>query len=452
MGKWRKIAYGIGSLGTALSYQTFNNRIQFLYIDEIKISPTTIGIIWFFYGLWNAINDPLMGFLSDRTRTRWGRRIPYILFGSVPLAIFFGLMWLPPRAASTVVLLAYFVVTVFAFDTLWTLIVLAWTSLMPEQWPDLAERAEVSGWREIFSLIGVILALALSPIVIDQLGWRGMALIYAIITAAAFLLSLLGSREDPNAHTDEPQIGLWEGFRASFANRSFRWFLLVNGAKEFVFLILVAMVPFYAKYVLRLADIPDGMDAATQESLLLGLPLILSIPGMFVWTKLTQRVGAHQAWIYTSYILIPGFLVMMLAPTYLFAVIGACLLALGFPGLLMLYNLVISDVIDEDELIGGTRREGFFFGMNGAVGRLAFVAEAVLIATIPPLTGYNADLAIQPAAAVWGFRILTAGMPILACLIMAYGLSRYPLHGAALTAMREQLFAKKSAPSTKSTV
>lgn len=439
MKNWKKIAYAAGSLGTALSYQAFNNRIQFLYIDEIGLSASIVGIVWLFYGLWNALNDPLMGQLSDNTRTRFGRRIPYIAFASLPMAIFFVLMWLPPREADTWLLVAYFALTVFIFDTLWTLVVIAWTALFPEMVSNLDERADISAWRQVFSILGLIFALALTPIIVDSLGWRTMALAFGVVTLISFWISLLGSHEKTELHETNVRLTLVEALRASLTNRSFRWFLLANLSKEFIFNIVVAMLPFYAKYVLRLEDIPGGLDAATQEALLLGVPFLLSVPAMYAWTKITQRTGSRRAWILASLAFIPGLVIVFFASSFTVGIIGTCVLVLGLPGLLMLSDLLISDVIDEDELIVGCRREGMYFGMNGAIIRLAFSAEALLIATVLPLTGYSAALDVQPVSAVWGFRFLMAGAPIIAILVALFALSRYPLHGQQLMDVRARI-------------
>jgi glycoside/pentoside/hexuronide:cation symporter, GPH family len=138
-------------------------------------------------------------------------------------------------------------------------------------------------------------------------------------------------------------------------------------------------------------------------------------------------------------ILIPAFAVMFVAPNYTVALIGVGMLALGLPGLLMMHNLLISDVIDEDHVIGGSRREGFFFGMNGAIIRLAFSWQALLTGTIPALTGYVAGADAQPLSAVWGFRFLTAGAPILGLILTVYALTRYPLYGITLETMRSKM-------------
>src|SRR5690606_36181084 len=106
---------------------------------------------------WNAVNGPLAGALSDRTRTRWGRRIPYIALGSLPLALFFALVWLAPFRGDDPRLFAYFLGVIFLFDTLFTLVSLNLVALFPEMYPSLAERAEVSGYRQVFALVGLVL-------------------------------------------------------------------------------------------------------------------------------------------------------------------------------------------------------------------------------------------------------------------------------------------------------
>ncbi|HOU41137.1 MAG TPA: MFS transporter, partial [Promineifilum sp.] len=126
-----RLLYAAGSLGVALSYQAFSTYIQFLYIDVLGVRAVWIGVVWAIYGVWNAVNDPLSGYWSDRTRTRWGRRVPWIAGSLVPLLITFFLLWFPFGKAvawSELTTLFYFLGIVLLFDLFWTVYVMNWTA------------------------------------------------------------------------------------------------------------------------------------------------------------------------------------------------------------------------------------------------------------------------------------------------------------------------------------
>ncbi len=150
MKKRHMIAYSAGSLGTALSMQCFNTFAPLFYIDRLKLAPALFGVAMTIHAVWNALSDPLAGQISDRTRTRWGRRIPYILFLTLPTALCFVALWAPPFSAERgqmTELFAYFLAVILLFDTLWTFVVLNWTTLFPEMCPDQKQRAGVPGQR-----------------------------------------------------------------------------------------------------------------------------------------------------------------------------------------------------------------------------------------------------------------------------------------------------------------
>ncbi|TMQ51693.1 MAG: MFS transporter, partial [Candidatus Eisenbacteria bacterium] len=149
---WQKILYASGSLGVALSYQAFGTYIQFLYIDILGLKASLVGVGWSLYGIWNALNDPLAGYFSDRTRSRWGRRTPWIAGAFIPLGLFFYLLWVPPapllRSGRTP-LFVWFMAMILVFDLLWTIVVMNWSALFPEMIPEPRERAADPGGRRL---------------------------------------------------------------------------------------------------------------------------------------------------------------------------------------------------------------------------------------------------------------------------------------------------------------
>ena len=128
--KLKFFTFSGGNFANTLVYQVLGNRVQFYYIDVLGLNPAVAGIVWTIYGFWNMINDPLMGQLTDRTRSKMGRRVPYILFGAIPLGLSFFFLWTPPQT-SPFVLAAYFFIMLFIFDTLYSLTIIAYNSLFP---------------------------------------------------------------------------------------------------------------------------------------------------------------------------------------------------------------------------------------------------------------------------------------------------------------------------------
>jgi glycoside/pentoside/hexuronide:cation symporter, GPH family len=452
--RWQMILYASGSLATALSYQAFATYIQFFYIDILGLQALWVGAVWSLYGLWNAVNDPLAGFLSDRTRTRWGRRIPWIAATFIPLALTFYLLWLPPAAllaSPELALLFYFLGLVLLFDLFWTIVVMNWTALFPEMVLDQADRAVVSGWRQFFSVWGLLLGVALPPVLAgaDWSGRGGMALLLAVVIAVFFGLSLLGSRERPEFGRDHT-LPFKEAMRSTLANRDFRYFLGANLAINFIFLLLVATAPFYTKYVLRIQEdlvLPGvglTLDVGLQTSIFLAVVFIVALPAMPVWVALARRRGA-AAGLRLACLVASGVLLLFFLPSSFYGgVLCAAIFGLVLAGLLILPDLLIADLVDADELVTGSRREGVYFGMNGLVIRLAFTIQGLLIGGALALTGYvpaSEGLLYppQPPLALWGMRWLIGGMTAVSALIAFLLLRGYSLQGARLAEIQRQV-------------
>lgn len=448
----QRLLYASGSLGVALSYQAFGTYIQFLYIDILGLKASLVGLGWSLYGIWNAANDPLVGHLSDRTRTRWGRRTPWIAGAFVPLGLLFYLLWVPPSPLirdGQVPLFAWFMGVVLVFDLLWTIVVMNWTALFPEMIPEPRDRATVSGWRQLFSVLGLLIGVALPPILVgaDWSGRGSMALLLAVITTLAFGLALLGIREPP-AERLGPSLGLGPAVRASWRSLPFRWFLLANLHKEFIYSLLTASVPFWAKYVLLIQAPVTAwgvtLEPGMQVSLLLGSAFIMALPALPVWTAVARRFGGRRAWLVSQTTFAVSMAGVFFARDVFQGVASMSLVGLSLAGLLVAPDLLISDVIDEDETLTGTRREGLYFGINGFVIRFAFTMQGLCTGAILHVTRYVASspeslYPTQPPAALFGIRALIALLPIAASVVVIAALQRYPLHGERYRALRATL-------------
>ncbi len=429
MPTWKKWTYGMGNFANTVVQQVFNNRIQFFYIDVVGLNAVLAGIIWFIFGLWNAVNDPLMGNISDRTRSRMGRRIPYVLFGALPLGLSFFFLWTPPRNSAALTA-GYFFIFLFLYDTIYTLVIMAYNSLFTELATGLKDRSSLAAVREGLAVVALLLAFILAPILSEELGFVTMGIVIGAFTTVGYLISVIGVREDP-AHMTGESMPMWESLKICLSSRPFRWYILANLAKEYLFVVLPATLPFWRKYVLNIQGEAEVfgtmMGAGDQEAILLAVPFLLCVPLLVIWNRITPRIGVRRAWIYSFLLFIPGLLIIMLASDFYTGLIGTTLIAPGLAGFMMLPIVMLTEVIDDDAERVGQRREGIFFGMNGGIVKLAFSFQGMLYALVFAVTGYVAGAEVQSASAVWGIRFMMGGSPILALLLGTWALSKYPI-------------------------
>ena len=426
----KHVSYAMGNFANTIAYQVFGNRIQFYYVDILGLNVATAGILWTIYGFWNAINDPLMGQLSDRTRSRFGRRVPYVAFGAIPLGLSFFFLWTPIQKPAWM-LAVYFLMILFIFDTLYSLTIIAYNSLFPEVAPTVLDRVDLSTVREILGTIALLASYILAPILADSVGYIWMGAIMGGLVGIGYLISMIGVKEAP-IDDKEVQLGMGMSLRIVLSSIPFRWFLGANIGKEYIWLALGAMLPFWRKYALGIQAPINvfGMKlgAGDSEAILLGLAILLAIPCLLIWRPIVLKLGYRRTWIIAALVFIPGLFLMMIAHDFYSGLLGTLLTAPGLAGSMIMPFPVISEVIDDDaKREHGYRREGIFFGMNGGITKLAFSAQGVLFASVMSAAGYMAGESVQSASAINGIRFMISGTTIIASLITAFCMWRYPL-------------------------
>lgn len=425
------ISYSFGNFANTIAYQIFGNRINFYYVDVLGLNASVAGILWSIYGLWNAVNDPLMGQISDRTRSRFGRRVPYVAFGAVPLGLSFFFLWTPP-SQSPFTLAAYFLMILFIFDTLYSLTFIAYNALFPEVAPTPRDRIDLSATREILATIALLLSFILAPIIAEEVGYFTMGAVMGTLIAAGYLVAIIGVKERPVDETREQALGLGHALKIVLANKAFRWFLGANISKEYIWLLLASMLPFWRKYALGIQDQVNlfglRLSGGDAEAILLGVPILLAIPTLMIWRPLVGRLGYRQTWMIGTLTFIPGLLVMTVANDFYTGLLGTMLTIPGLANSMIMPFPVISEIIDEDaKQEHGFRREGLFFGMNSGIIKLAFSAQGLLFALVTAVTGFSEGSDVQSQTAVWGIRFLIGVTPAIAALIIAWCMSNYPL-------------------------
>ncbi len=414
------LLYSLGSLAAGMLYQAFGSWAQLYYVDVLKMPLTLYGTAMTAFGVWNAINDPLAGQWSDMTSTRWGRRIPFILFGSLPMCLAFIMIWAVPAAvqASPVRLFAYYLVTVFLFDGLYSMVILNWTALYPEMYPELSQRSSVSAIKQALGIVGMVIGMVLAPQFRAALGWTGMGIAFAIAGGGAIYASLAGSKEDPR-FSQAQGLGIVQALRSTFINKSFVTFVGVNLLVQFTFVLVQAVLPFYCKYVIGLSD--------AQNTLVLAPMFVVALPMVWVWSAITTRTGPKRAVAASIFLFALGLAPFLFVRTLAQAMATTAFIGLGLSGLLVLVDVLIADVVDEDELNTGRRREGMYFGANAFIIRLGVSMQAIVFSTVMGAYGYDPSLAAQPATVARGLTILMTMVPIVSMVAALAVVSAYPI-------------------------
>ncbi|MCI0712038.1 MAG: MFS transporter [Chloroflexi bacterium] len=436
---WKVVFYGLGNAAGLLLYNTFNTFIQFFYTDSVGLPSQWVGRGWFAFGFWNAVNDPVAGWLSDRTQSAMGRRTFYIRLIAIPVAIAFALVWLPPLSVDehgTIAVLAYFLIIISIYDILQTIITLNQDALFPEMFPDRKSRSRAASIRQMVGLgFGGGIAIALSPLIYESsLGWAGLAAMWSTLAVIFYFMSLLGIQENPAyaMQSQESELSILKGFRLAIENRTFLTVIGINLIIRFILAITAASLPFYAKYVLRLSG--------GETSLLTSALIVTAVVSMVIWQVVFHRIGTRRTMIYSFALAAVFALPILFTQTLAGTLVTLIGLGATVGGTFLAPDLIFAEMIDEDYVETGVRREGLYRGLLGFTFRFPPAFAGLIIGELLAAAGYDADLSVseQPEAVETVIRYFTAVSPFFALLVGLFLVWRYPLHGQYLDNIQDR--------------
>lgn len=421
------IAYGASSFPSSLLSQTFSAFVVYFYVEHLGVSAGWVAGAMVAHGILNAVLNPLVGAVSDRRRTRWGRRVPWIGLGIVPLVVAFSLVWMPPPFGPTG-LVGWFLVVVAVYDVAYVAVVLNISALFPEVFRTTAERARGNSPRQIFGLVGMILGTAGAPLLYGTIGWTWMAVALGVVSLGFFVWSLAGMVERPvdeaAVREREAGVGLRDQLRYTFANRAFVTYVLGSLLLQSTTSVVLAAVPFYVRYVV------GGAEA--DATFLLAPIFVAAVPSILGWSWVVRRVGPRTAMLWVIAVYGLATTLYLLPTTVLGAALAGLAVGVGVAGLMQVLEVALAQVIDDDERRTGLRREGMYFGANGFVVRGSVIVQAVLVAAVLGASGYvegAASSVVQPESVATGVRLLLGAVPV-GLAVLAFGCFwLYPLRG-----------------------
>lgn len=443
----RKLAFSLGDHAVNLSLSALSLVLFFFLTKVAGLSPLLVGLLAWLARFIDAISDPLMGRISDHTRWKMGRRRPYFLIGALPFGLFFCLLWQTPFTGQAS-MFAYYLAVYIGLSLATTVLSVPYMSLIPEMATDYDERTRLNAFRSAGAVIGT----ALAAVMIDisngfgggAEGFARAGALFAVWMVVVWPLVFKASNE-PGEHPPESSESLWQGMRSLKGHRNYVMLCAFYLSGRISVDVLGLAVPlFLADWIGREGDI--GLVLLSM----LGV-VIVSLP---FWLRVAKNTDKHRMFALGCVWFVICLVMMgMGQPEWprwtLFVIAG--LLGIGYAVADLMPWAMLGEVIDEDELLSGKRREGIYTGVFTFLRKLGGATAYALAGLALEIAGYAGDAPSSPAA-LTTIRVLTTAVPAFFLLVATVIALRYPLtrarHAEILQELDERQRAARASSAT----
>jgi len=404
----KPINYAVGMFGTSIPINMFKTYAFIFYVDQLSaITTEMFALILAVYTIVDAIDNPVYGFLSDRTRSRWGRRRPWLVIATPLLVLSFNMFFNVPSWLGEGSVFWYALVMYILTGTLDAMINTNYGSLFPELFTSEKERAKTNALRQVFQLIAMIISIALTPMIAGAIGYRNTALAYSALALVVIFYMTLNSHETPEAQ-ELPKPPLFKSILDIVRNPKF-W---LNGLTRAAFFAALAVlqqsVAFYSKYVLG----AEGM----ASTIMLAAVIVVAIAAVPVWVKILGKLRLTKTWRLTFVCVTVSLIPLYFTSTLLASTLALVVLGFGYGGTCATMDLVGARILDEDKERYGVQREGIFGSLGGVLGNTSGLFAAAGFFMVSRFYGYQSgDVpGAQPADAA---RFLISVFPLIIMVI-----------------------------------
>ena len=421
-----RLGYGIGDIAICLYWSGVGLYLLYFYTDVIGISPSLAGLIYGIGMFWDAITDPFMGYVAERTRTKWGVYRPYLLFGNIPLALSFILLfWAPPFEGTLLFLFLLF--ANILHRTCFTLVSVPFSSLTPRITSDSKERTNLTGFRMLGAQTGTnLMALTAFPIIFlaggddESQGFVVLAAIAGMTAVAIHAITFLTVKEPSNDQGIERVGGsLYEAVRAIGKNRPF-W--LVFSATLIVGITTIFFgnnLIYYTKYALNLHE-HQGTILFTS-----GIVAFLSIP---FWWIISNKIGKKLTWLISSSITLVA---MSLFYFYEINTLNELLSLVAFIGFGsgaggILFWSMLPDTIEYGEVHTGVRSESSLYGFMTFAQKGSIAFAIIILGMVLDLIGFQAN-EIQSDLTISNMKTIMTLIPCIGITLSLVIIYFYPI-------------------------
>ena len=422
--KMKTFNYSIGMFGTSIPINLLKTFAFAYYVDSLGVTTGQWATIMLIYTFIDAADNLVYGYLSDRTRTKWGRRRPWLVIGTPLLVLCLILFYSTPAKLTGNSLYIYAMLFYILTGTLDSVINANYGALFPEIFTSDASRAKANALRQAFQLVAMIISIALTPIVVDKIGWSLTSIVYGLLGGGVILYMALTSHERPVTE-DEKKPELWDSVKSLLTNKKFWVAGITNAFYSAGMSLVMAGLPIYAKYTLQISS--------GQQSLLFGGVLLVAIGSVAVWANWVRKYDLVKVWRIALGTLALTYIPLFFANSFYTALGCAMLVGFGFAGVITTMDLIHSRIMDEDQAKNNVRREGIISNALGFMNRLNGLFTSAAYALLGVLFGYvSGDVpGPQPGTAA---RFLLTVFPFV-LMVLSLGFSflsdfeRIPLSG-----------------------
>lgn len=399
---WKKLVFGSGDWSIA-SFGTLRQLFYAIFLtDVVGLDPRLASVAAFLGIVWDAVNDPLIGTISDRLKTRWGRRRPFLLFFAIPFGLaFLALWWVPPFKNQ--ILLAVTVSLVYMLsDTLQTFVSVPLYALTPEIAPDYDERTSLTGFRMFFNLVASLAAAVAAPSIVDaalasgasqQQGYFIVSAIFGGFAIIPLLLIFFSVRERtlPVEVYSEPRISFLVSLRTAWSNIPFRFASALFMLNYITFDLVGLVLPFFITYWVASGDMLAKTLGLSLESAVFAFMLVTSVLVLPFWVWVSRKMNKNKAYIIgMAFWALVQLLIFTIRPGQItYILILSVLAGISVSTAHVLPDALFPDVIEWDELRTGRRQEGIYYGIKNFIRKLTGALAIFIALQILGWVGYQ---------------------------------------------------------------
>ena len=432
LSKATKLGFGVCDLGGNLFFTALGFYAAIYLTDTVGIPPAVAGAILLLGKLVDAFWDPILGHLSDNTRTRWGRRRPFILLGAIPLGLAMWFFWTNPRLADPTQLAVWGFLAFILLNMTYSVVNIPYSSLTPELTADYNERSSLNGYRFMFAVVGTLIgAVAVGPVVAafgggpgldSSRGYSMVGLIFALIMLVTAVITATSVREPKRAAETKGDKGFIKTYLSVFKNKAFVIVLLGYMLHLIGLTFLQTAIPYYFNYIYE-------PQYASLQTPAMGLLLVVAMIFIPISVMVSKKVGKKLTWQICFFILATSslalfFLGHVLGPTFFLIMMVYSGIGVGF-GYVAPYAM-LPDAIEVDAIRSGKRNEGAFYGLyllTSKVGQaLAFLMTGLVLSL-----GHFVANAAQVDSAKLAIRFLVGPLPAVILIGALVLVQFYPL-------------------------